>query len=201
MAYQGFYETAKALLDGGANPNILDSSGHPPIREAIFNGKKQVVELLLDRGADVNIRMSKGETPLHTALVAEEQEIAQLLVDRGANADAPNELGITPRQLGDFKKLKAAGWNQIDPSSGADLTRNLRNLSEGGLEAFGSLLPWMVEQHLAQGKITAQRATELRSKINDYEEAKKLPLEIRTVRMREISAELLALIQDSGNLM
>jgi len=192
VTFQGFEKSTKALLDGGANPDILDSGGEPPMKMAIASGHKHVVELLLDHGASVDFRMARGETALHVALIANQTDIAQLLMDRGANPDVPDDNGITARQVGGFQAMKAGGWNTSKPNSGAAFQENLSGMSEEGLIGMFNLLPLMIKSRVASGEITPAREMALNARLKEFEQAMNLPLEIRSTRMREIAAKLLA---------
>ena len=159
---------------------------------AIVAGRRRIIELLLDAGANVNVRMHKGETPLHTALLSEHTDIAQLLMDHGANPDVTNDQGITPRHLKGFQAMKARGWDVSKPNTGASFVDNLHGMSEEGLEGIFSMLPLMISTRVASGEITPERATALNALLKEFEQAKQLPLEIRSTRMNEIASKLLS---------
>lgn len=69
-------EAVKALLDGGANPNVLCffyEGTNTPLHSVAGNGRGfsiETVKLLLDAGADPNARNKNGSTPLHDAYMA-----------------------------------------------------------------------------------------------------------------------------------
>lgn len=44
---------AAVLLEHGANPNILDSSGNCALHYAVYNGHRDMVALLLEHHADI----------------------------------------------------------------------------------------------------------------------------------------------------
>lgn len=52
-SYHGHAETAKALLDAGADPNALNGRGQSPIAGAVFKGYDDVVRVLYEGGADI----------------------------------------------------------------------------------------------------------------------------------------------------
>jgi len=85
-ARRGHYDAAKALLDGGANPNLFDSiwsrPGWSPLMNAVHKSQPRIVKLLIDAGADVNARASDGTTPL---ALAEDKDITAILVAAGAS--------------------------------------------------------------------------------------------------------------------
>ena len=57
-------ETAKILLDAGADINAKDQSERTPLHDAVSSGSVPLVKLLLDRGARVNARDCRYQTPL-----------------------------------------------------------------------------------------------------------------------------------------
>lgn len=69
-ARQGNLPAARALLDGGANPNTVSAGdGTSPLLMATINGQFDMAMLLLDRGADPNIPAKvNGVTPLWSAV-------------------------------------------------------------------------------------------------------------------------------------
>jgi truncated hemoglobin YjbI len=78
-ARRGNLETAKALLDCGADINARDSLGDTPLRRSVNCDQLQVASLLLARGADVHSTGSKARTPL---LAARTSAMKQLLLSR-----------------------------------------------------------------------------------------------------------------------
>ncbi len=79
----GHMAAAKALLDGGSDPNVKDDENIPLLNQAIIRGKKEMVELLLDKKADVNKKDSEGETALDEAEEQGNKEIIELLRQHG----------------------------------------------------------------------------------------------------------------------
>jgi peptidoglycan/LPS O-acetylase OafA/YrhL len=68
-AMLGDADSAKRLLDGGANVNATNSDGSTPLHSAAFLGRATVVAVLLERGADANARALAGQTPLDNTTV------------------------------------------------------------------------------------------------------------------------------------
>lgn len=67
---QGYVDAARALLDGGADVNVVGAGdGTSPLLMAVINGQFDIAMLLLERGADPNIvAKNNGVTPLWAAL-------------------------------------------------------------------------------------------------------------------------------------
>jgi uncharacterized protein len=69
FAAQGDAESARILLDGGANPNVtMPEWGLTPLVIASTMGQTDVVAALLDKGADPNARDKNSFTALHSAV-------------------------------------------------------------------------------------------------------------------------------------
>jgi ankyrin repeat protein len=52
-SYHGHAETAKMLLENGADPNVLNARGQSPIAGAVFKGYDDVVRVLYEGEADI----------------------------------------------------------------------------------------------------------------------------------------------------
>jgi uncharacterized protein len=69
-ARQGYVEAAKALLDGGADINVVQKGDNTsPLLTAVINGEFDMAMFLIERGANVNLAASNnGVTPLWAAV-------------------------------------------------------------------------------------------------------------------------------------
>jgi ankyrin len=67
-ARDGRLESARLLLDAGANIEQADANGITPLLTAIANNHPDVARLLIERGANVNAVDWYGRTPLWTAV-------------------------------------------------------------------------------------------------------------------------------------
>jgi ankyrin repeat protein len=68
-ARQGYFDTAKALLDSGADINQLNAGDKTsPLLMAIINGHFDLAMMLLDRGANPNAPAFNGVAPLFAVL-------------------------------------------------------------------------------------------------------------------------------------
>jgi len=82
-AQEGNVDTARELLDGGANIDAPDDMGATPLMNAAYAEEREMVEFLLLRGADANaLRM--GEGALHLAVRKGHAEILALLLQSEA---------------------------------------------------------------------------------------------------------------------
>ena len=84
------------LLRRGADPDVRNDEGRPPLVSAILGGSIPLLELLLDAGADVQAADPHGWTPLHFAAQEVLPEMAEHLIARGAAVNAQDEEGNTP---------------------------------------------------------------------------------------------------------
>src|SRR5262249_51521477 len=64
-AREGSIESAKVLLDGGANVNQTSEDGWTPLLTATNNRNYKLAKYLIERGANVNIANKGGWTPLY----------------------------------------------------------------------------------------------------------------------------------------
>ncbi len=87
-------ETARLLLDHGADPNAYD-----PQREQTALGIAiedfETLRLLVERGADINALQFNGTTPLINSISGQHWDCALYLVERGANLDIRNPDGLS----------------------------------------------------------------------------------------------------------
>ncbi len=103
-AREGDIESARALLDAGANVNQVTEYGWTPLLTAVNNRNYRLASMLLDRGADPNLANKGGWTPLYLATDnrnieggdypvpkpdLDHLEIITKLLDKGANPNTP----------------------------------------------------------------------------------------------------------------
>ena len=91
----GHFQTAKFLVDNGADPNVRGYYNTTPLLSAAFNGDLETVQVLLKCKADMNARNDNGENALHNASHGYSENIgpslskvALLLLKHGANVTA-----------------------------------------------------------------------------------------------------------------
>jgi hypothetical protein len=90
----GRKETAKLLLEKGADVNVLESISINPPHEmpilliAIVKGDVDITKLLIEKGAGVNVKSSLGVTPLMVAILSGHKRIVKHLLENGADSNA-----------------------------------------------------------------------------------------------------------------
>lgn len=96
-AYFRHPETARMLLDHGADPNRagMGAMKVTPLHAAVSSGQSQIVQWLLDAGADVDARQQMDYTPLMGAAANARTEIIDLLLARGADRSLKSTDGKT----------------------------------------------------------------------------------------------------------
>lgn len=108
-AYFGRVETARALLEAGADPNVPAANSFQvrPIHSAAANRKAPeslaLCRLLLENGANPNVKQAGGWTPLHQAAAHGRQEAVELLLTHGADPSAKSADDRTPAQMAEAK--------------------------------------------------------------------------------------------------
>jgi len=95
----GDAESARLLLDAGADVDDSGADGRSVLVAAAFGGHRSVVDVLLDRGADVHVA-DAGYTALHAAALRGELETVRALLAHGANPNAPLTKGSPVRRFG-----------------------------------------------------------------------------------------------------
>ena len=92
--------TVRAIIDHGADVNVVNNRGQTALWFACVNGQESFVGILLDTGADPNIADKHRESCLHAAIHGHcNTETIQKLIDRGAHVNAVNNDGATPLLL------------------------------------------------------------------------------------------------------
>jgi ankyrin repeat protein len=102
----GLRETARALLERGADVEARSSDGWTALSSAAWTGQEAVVELLLERGANIEARTEHGWTALANASRNEHFGVVCKLLANGADIETETDNGWTP--------LRTAAFHQHD---------------------------------------------------------------------------------------
>jgi ankyrin repeat protein len=96
-ARKGNTPVVRALLKGGANPDLRDSyrNGWTPLMHAIHKHQNKTALALLDGGADPNVKAPDGGTALIMAAGDGNFEMVRGLLARGADPAAETSAGVT----------------------------------------------------------------------------------------------------------
>ena len=81
-------ESAKMLVNAGADVDEVTPEGSTALMVAIQNDGEDVGTFLLDRGAKVNVSTT-GYTALHLAVARRQTQLVQALLNHGANPNVP----------------------------------------------------------------------------------------------------------------
>ena len=72
-------ELVRMLLEGGANPNVVQAGGWTPLHQAAAHGRGEIAKLLVERGASLDAKSDDGRTPLEMARAKGHEEIEGIL--------------------------------------------------------------------------------------------------------------------------
>jgi hypothetical protein len=98
-AVNGQLEAARLLLEGGADPSMVNGAGASPLMCAATTGQLEVLRLLLQWGAAVDaVEPSRGLTAFHFACGNNNPRCAEALARAGCNVGLKHNNGCTGRQ-------------------------------------------------------------------------------------------------------
>ncbi len=72
-------QTARLLIDQGADVNAAQAGGYTPLHQAAAAGRRELVLLLLEAGADSSKLCDQGKTPADYARERRHEEIVEIL--------------------------------------------------------------------------------------------------------------------------
>ncbi len=84
----GLCETARRLLEKGADVNAKGGEYGNALCAASSGGYKEIAEMLLERGADVNAKVRRDGNALQAAASGGHKEVVQMLLEKGAEVNA-----------------------------------------------------------------------------------------------------------------
>jgi ankyrin len=152
-ARMGDVDSARVLLNAGANANDTLPDGTSALVLAAHSGRTAVAELLLEKGADPNA-FGTGYTALHAAILKSDLTLVKALLAHGANPNVRMTKGTPVRRdttdfnllaplIGTPPYLLAAKFLEPDilralASGGADIKATLANGTTAVMLAAGS---------------------------------------------------------------
>ena len=133
----GQLKTAKLLIQKGADLNLTDQTGFPPISYALHSvDNLEILELLLKNGANVNITNESGLSPLMQAVSQGNNiETVKLLLKYGANPEWKDVNGKTildAADIGDNKEVIDLIAQEIERRKEERIKPERQNLRGGG---------------------------------------------------------------------
>ncbi len=108
----GKVETAKLLIDNGADVRRIYPSGRTPLHIAAANGPAEMVALLIDRGADLDLQDKLRMSPLDLAVAKNQAESIGVLLDAGAKPEPGLLMRALRSSRPDVLKVLLARSNQ-----------------------------------------------------------------------------------------
>lgn len=95
-ADKGHVKILQMLLDGGADPNLLNQVQDSALGYAASKGFVKIVKILLEKGADPNLVLHDQLIALFAATSTANDEIVKLLLEAGTNVNHQDINGNTP---------------------------------------------------------------------------------------------------------
>lgn len=97
MVVESHASMVAALLDAGANPNMVsEEGGLPPIHHAVTHGHSVIMAAMVDAGVNLDVAYSDGETLLHHAVETGRASTVTVLLEAGADPNVGDKDGKTP---------------------------------------------------------------------------------------------------------
>jgi ankyrin repeat protein len=127
-AREGRLEAARALVDSGADVDVVDPDRHTALILALINGHFDVAGLLIDSGTDINMEDKVGRTALMAAVDAHTVP--------ASNRPAPKETDDTLTSLDIVTRLLARGAH-VDAALRAQIPYRTK-LDRGGDGVLGA---------------------------------------------------------------
>ncbi len=85
----GRLETARLLIEAGADVKVKNSEGMAALAFAAHGGYVDVVRSLIERGAELNVTTREGWTPLMLASIMNRDAVVDLLIEREGPLSMP----------------------------------------------------------------------------------------------------------------
>ena len=136
-ARNGDVETARVLVDAGADVQDTEASGASALVIAAHSGHGALGMYLLGQGADPNVS-GAGYTALHAAVLRSQVELVESLLDHGADVNAVVEHGTAGRRFSADYSIRSQliGTPAIWLAAKYGEVEILRTLAEHGADLF-----------------------------------------------------------------
>ena len=145
----GYLETARLLLEKGADVHVKDERGWTALHEALWKGHLDIIALLLDKGADPNTVDGSGWSPLIQAAWKGQRDAVNLLVTKDADIHTKDAFGKTAfmraietghtgiaklllQKGADVNAAEADGWTPVMAAATRQDSDSVRLLQEHG---------------------------------------------------------------------
>ena len=147
VARNGDVETARTLVDAGANVNDTAASGASALVIAAHSGHSPLGIYLLEQGPDPDAA-SGGYTALHATVLRSELDLLEALLQHGADPNTPVERGTPGRRFSADYSLRhqAVGASAFWLAAKYGELEILRTLAEHGADA--QVMPYNGETSL-----------------------------------------------------
>ena len=137
VARNGDLDTARVLLEAGADANDTAAAGTSALVIVAHSGHGALAELLLERGADANAA-GAGYTALHAAVLREQEALVGVLLAYGADPNLRVVRGTPGRRFSaDYSiRHQAIGANAFWLAAKYGELGSLRTLADYGADPF-----------------------------------------------------------------
>lgn len=113
-AVNGSVAAATALIEAGADPNVVLPEGETILMTAARTGQPDLLRLLIDRGARVEAREKwYGETALIWAVAENHPDATKVLLERGADVNVRSAALAFPRRRTGQSVLSLGSWTPL----------------------------------------------------------------------------------------
>lgn len=190
----GDLESAKLLVEAGANVNDTDAWGVSAVNLAAHSGFTELVEYLLEKGADPNAAAC-GFHPLHVAVMRRDARMVKAMLEHGAKPDPRLETWTPTRRSSEDWHFDPA-WIGATPlwlAARIDEPEIMRLLVEHGADPkFVHNVEWYAEVGFG-GAYRQESSTILLAALNIGNGAPWLPLPNERKEAQTLEAVKLAL--------
>ena len=137
VARNGDVDTARVLIEGGANPDDIAAAGTSALVIAAHSGHGPLGIYLLKQGADPNAA-DAGYTALHAAILRSQVELVDALLEHGADVNAVVKHGTPGRRFSaDYSiRYQAIGANAFWLAAKYGEPEIARTLAAHGADPF-----------------------------------------------------------------